>query len=181
MEKGLKALQSTARTAQRKASADHQSNSHSQSFCAPEDRDRGISDHNSDSGIVLCSGSEPDLDATEERRASISKASVLRHGASASWSESHNQHLHQEHLRSRSLPLPLPQYQPPMPVARVGGVGASVGVSTAQQSSAPISHGNPAYASQRYSPERLSIQAVLSPEEPADSGVSYDSRTRRPQ
>jgi hypothetical protein len=168
MEKGLKLLQSTARTAQRKASADHQAN-----------EDQGISDHNSDSGIVLCSGSEPDLEATDERSDSVPASGPVssRHGASASWSESYSrqQHrLHQEHLRSRSLPLPLPQYQPPLPVSRAGKVHGGAGGGRAVPSASnlgAISFGNPAYAMQRYSPEtqqRLSIQAVLSPEEPSD-------------
>jgi hypothetical protein len=178
MEKGLKLLQSTARTAQRKASADHQA----QAFCdvgADANEDRGISDHNSDSGIVLCSGSEPDLEATDERSDSVPASGPVssRHGASASWSESYSrqQHrLHQEHLRSRSLPLPLPQYQPPLPVSRAGKVHGGAGGGRAVPSASnlgAISFGNPAYAMQRYSPEtqqRLSIQAVLSPEEPSD-------------
>jgi hypothetical protein len=170
MEKGLKLLQSTARTAQRKASADHQA----QAFCdvgADANEDQGISDHNSDSGIVLCSGSE--------RSDSVPASGPVssRHGASASWSESYSrqQHrLHQEHLRSRSLPLPLPQYQPPLPVSRAGKVHGGAGGGRAVPSASnlgAISFGNPAYAMQRYSPEtqqRLSIQAVLSPEEPSD-------------
>ena len=176
MEKGLKVLQSTARTAQRKASADHQA----QAFCVVEDR--GISDHNSDSGIVLCSGSEPDIEATDERNDSVSAAPVSsRHGASASWSESYSrqqQRLHQEHLRSRSLPLPLPQYQPPPQASRAGKAYGNA-VHTASNLGA-ISFGNPAYAMNRYSPEtqqRLSIQAVLSPEEPSDAGPSHCDAT----
>jgi hypothetical protein len=195
MEKGLKLLQSTARTAQRKASADHQAQAHCVAGDAGEDR--GISDHNSDSGIVLCSGSEPDIEATDERSDSVPVSGpVSRHGASASWSESYSrqQHrLHQEHLRSRSLPLPLPQYQPPLPVSRAGKVHGGASGSRAVPSTSnlgAISYGNPAYAMQRYSPEtqqRLSIQAVLSPEEPSDvtsedrGGMNYerDGHNRR--
>jgi hypothetical protein len=187
MEKGLKLLQSTARTAQRKASADHQA----QAFCGAGDagEDRGISDHNSDSGIVLCSGSEPDIEATDERSDSVPASGPVssRHGASASWSESYSrqQHrLHQEHLRSRSLPLPLPQYQPPLPISRAGKVHGGAGgggraVPSASNLGA-ISYGNPNYAMQRYSPEtqqRLSIQAVLSPEEPSDAASRHREAT----
>jgi len=178
MEKGVKLLQTTARTAQRKASADH----HAQAYCV---EDRGISDHNSDSGIVLCSGSEPDMEATDEI-GDIAPASMSsRHGASASWSESYSrqqERLHQEHLRSRSLPLPLPQYQPPMPVSRAGkahGEGAAARALAASNLGA-ISYGSSAYALQRYSPEtqqRLSIQSVLSPEEPSSPGASHCEAT----
>jgi hypothetical protein len=180
MEKGLKLLQSTARTAQRKASADHQA----QAFCnvvGDANEDRGISDHNRDSGIVLCSGSEPDLEATDERSDSMPASGPVssRHGASASWSESYSrqQHrLHQEHLRSRSLPLPLPQYQPPLPVSRAGKVHGDGRAVPSASNLGAISYGNSAYAMQRYSPEtqqRLSIQAVLSPEESEDVASSH--------
>jgi hypothetical protein len=177
MEKGVKLLQSTARTAQRKALADH----HAQAYCV---EDRGISDHNSDSGIVLCSGSEPDMEATDEIGDSL-PVSVSRHGASASWSESYNrqqERLHQEHLRSRSLPLPLPQYQPPMPVSRAGKAHGDVTVARAPTASnlGAISYGHSAYALQRYSPEtqqRLSIQAVLSPEQPSSPRTSHCETT----
>ena len=177
MEKGVKLLQTTARTAQRKASADH----HAQAYCV---EDRGISDHNSDSGIVLCSGSEPDMEATDEISDSI-PATVSRHGASASWSESYNrqqERLHQEHLRSRSLPLPLPQYQPPLPVSRAGKTHgeATVARPPATSNLGAISNASSAYALQRYSPEtqqRLSIQAVLSPEQPSSPRTSHCEAT----
>lgn len=126
MEKGVKLLQTTARTAQRKASADH----HAQAYCV---EDRGISDHNSDSGIVLCSGSEPDMEATDEIGDIAPVSASSRHGASASWSESYcrqQERLHQEHMRSRSLPLPLPQYQPPLPISRAGKAHGEGAVST---------------------------------------------------
>jgi hypothetical protein len=177
MEKGVKLLQSTARTAQRKASADH----HAQAYCG---EDRGISDHNSDSGIVLCSGSEPDMEATDEIGDTIPTA-MSRHGASASWSESYNrqqERLHQEHLRSRSLPLPLPQYQPPPPVSRAGRTHgeATVAKLPAASNLGAISNASSAYALQRYSPEtqqRLSIQAVLSPEQPSSPRTSHCEAT----
>jgi hypothetical protein len=178
MEKGVKLLQTTARTAQRKASADH----HAQAYCV---EDRGISDHNSDSGIVLCSDSEPDMEATDEIGDIAPAPMSSRHGASASWSESYSrqqERLHQEHLRSRSLPLPLPQYQPPMPVSRAGkvhGEGAAARAPAASNLGA-ISYGSSAYALQRYSPEtqqRLSIQSVLSPEEPSSPGASHCEAT----
>ena len=170
MEKGIKALQTTARTAQRKASADQ-----NQAFC----EDRGISDHNSDSGIVLCSGSEPDMEATDEISDKLPVSASSRHGASASWSESYSrqqERLHQEHLRSRSLPLPLPQYQPPLPVSRAGKAHGEGARAPAPSNLGAISYGSSAYALQRYSPEtqqRLSIQSVLSPEEPTSPGASH--------
>lgn len=170
MEKGLKTLQTTARTAQRKASADQR-----QAYC----EDRGILDHNSDSGIVLCSGSEPDMEVDER------PPSSSRHGASASWSESYgrqpqnqqHQHLQQEHIRSRSLPLPLPQYQPPPPrtAAKPQGhalVGAPAAAPAATTHRERYSFEQPSHPTQRYSPEtqhRFSIQSVLSPEEPQDA------------
>ncbi|KAM0717316.1 hypothetical protein Q7P37_007168 [Cladosporium fusiforme] len=180
MEKGLKNLQTTARTAQRKATADQR-----QAFC----EDRGISDHNSDSGIVLCSGSEPDMDVDES-------APPSRHGASASWSESHSRqqhherqkHLQQEHMRSRSLPLPLPlpQYQPPLPRTSKAQQGHSVAGASAVGNLGALSYERSSYSVQRYSPEtqhRLSIQSVLSPAEPPKPGSSgsqgaydYDAR-----
>lgn len=178
MEKGVKLLQTTARTAQRKASADH----HAQAYCV---EDRGISDHNSDSGIVLCSGSEPDMEATDEIGDIAPVSASSRHGASASWSESYSrqqERLHQEHLRSRSLPLPLPQYQPPLPVSRAGKAHGDGAVARAPASSSlgAISYGSSAYALQRYSPEtqqRLTIQSVLSPEEPTSPATSHFEAT----
>ena len=164
MEKGIKTLQTTARTAQRKASADQ-----SQAFC--EDRSIGISDHNSDSGIVLCSGSEPDVEVDESENAPSSRHG---HGASASWSGSYSrqqERLHQEHMRSRSLPLPLPQYQPPAPRA-TRNFGRDKTGPTPSTNLGAISYDRPSYTSQRYSPEtqqRLSIQSVLIPEEPEES------------
>ena len=106
MEKGLKTLQTTARTAHRKASVASQSQPLNL-------EDRGISDHNSDSGIVLCSGSEAEMDVDEA-------VQPVKHGASTSWSgNSVSQQLQHEHMRSRSLPIPhnLPLYKPPPPRA----------------------------------------------------------------
>jgi len=171
MEKGLKTIQSTARTAQRKASVASQSQP-----LAPEDR--GISDHNSDSGIVLCSGSEAEMDVDDT-------APSAKHSASASWSESSaNQHLQHEHIRSRSLPVPhnLPLYKPPPPrAARVAQPGVL--------DRAPLSAG-PATVSldsdvhqtqQRYSPgahqRGISIQSVLAPAEPHRTTLRHDYQT----
>jgi len=143
MEKGIKTLQTTARTAQRKASADHNQAFH---------EDKGISDHNSDSGIVLCSGSEPDVEVDESE---IAPSSRHEHGASASWSESYSrqqERLHQEHMRSRSLPLPLPQYQPPAPRASQNH-GHDVTGPTPSTNLGAISYDRPIYPSQRCSPE----------------------------
>lgn len=173
MEKGLKTLQITARTASRKAAADQ-----NQAFC----EDRGISDHNSDSGIVLCSGSEPDMEVEESVPPS-------RHGASASWSAAYNRqhhHLNQEHIRSRSLPLPLPQlpqYQPPPPrTSKLDRQGmARPGAIAKEEAATHFGAANlqrPAFSIQRYSPEtqqRISIQSVLSPTEPSDGSSGHET------
>ncbi|RMY54040.1 hypothetical protein D0865_04942 [Hortaea werneckii] len=95
MEKGLRTLQATARTAHRRASAT--------SIQAPKQdelglqrqtgpvSDRGISDHNSDSGIGL-DASDAEMEQQVE--------------------DFHSEH----HARPRSLPQPLPLYQPPPPI-----------------------------------------------------------------
>lgn len=166
MEKGLKTLQTTARTAQRKASADRTQTLH---------EDRGISDQNSDSGIVLCSGSEPDMEVDESAPSS-------RHGASASWSESYGrkqEHLHQEHMRSRSLPLPLPQYQPPPPRTTKMYEQSTAGAPGVDRTGALSSESSRRFQ-QRYSPEtqqRFSIQSVLSPAEPPNLGPRHEPST----
>ena len=128
---------------------------------------------------AVCSGSEPDIEATDEIGDIAPVSASGRHGASASWSESYSrqqERLHQEHLRSRSLPLPLPQYQPPLPISRAGRAHGEVAVARAPAASnlGAIAYGSSAYAMQRYSPEtqqRLSIQSVLSPEEPSSPGA----------
>ncbi|KAI6882973.1 hypothetical protein KC363_g5131 [Hortaea werneckii] len=96
MEKGLKTLQATARTAHRRASAT--------SIQAPKQdesgfqqqaghvSDRGISDHNSDSGIGL-DASDAEMEQQVEDLQS------------------------EHHVRPRSLPQPLPLYQPPPPIS----------------------------------------------------------------
>ncbi|KAI6792101.1 hypothetical protein KC361_g6930 [Hortaea werneckii] len=96
MEKGLKTLQATARTAHRRASAT--------SIQAPKQdesgfqqqaghvSDRGVSDHNSDSGIGL-DASDAEMEQQVEDLQS------------------------EHHVRPRSLPQPLPLYQPPPPIS----------------------------------------------------------------
>ncbi|KAI7538060.1 hypothetical protein KC331_g10581 [Hortaea werneckii] len=95
MEKGLRTLQATARTAHRRASATSiqapkQDEPGLQRQAGPVS-DRGISDHNSDSGIGLDAS-----DAEMEQQ----------------FEDFHSEH----HVRPRSLPQPLPLYQPPPPI-----------------------------------------------------------------
>lgn len=150
MEKGLKTLQATARTAQRRVSA-----SQGQPF-----HERGISDHNSDSGIGL--GSDTEMEVGDEPG----------HTKSASW------HAHPDaqrstssqadHVRSRSLPQPLPLYQPPPPITHVRRT-----YDNTQMTASPLdmTFGRPTTSFSRYSPDSngrggISIQSVLSPAEP---------------
>lgn len=140
MEKGLKTLQSAARTAHRKAVADEQ---------PMEDRG-GISDHNSDSGIGF--GSDAEMEVGE---------AVPSGKTSTSWHGHSPQQTYQEHVRSRSLPHPLPLYQPPPPIRRTFE-GAPV--VTSPQDAAFRARSQ----SQRCSPESqngrggISIESVLS-------------------
>ncbi|KAI6824853.1 hypothetical protein KC340_g4769 [Hortaea werneckii] len=95
MEKGLRTLQATARTAHRRASATSiqapkQDEPGLQRQAGPVS-DRGISDHNSDSGIGL-DASDAEMEQQVE--------------------DFHSEH----HVRPRSLPQPLPLYQPPPPI-----------------------------------------------------------------
>ncbi|KAI7277343.1 hypothetical protein KC345_g6675 [Hortaea werneckii] len=96
MEKGLKTLQATARTAHRRASATsiQAPKQHEPGFGqqAGPVSDRGISDHNSDSGIGL-DASDAEMEQQVE--------------------DFHPEH----HVRPRSLPQPLPLYQPPPPIS----------------------------------------------------------------
>lgn len=94
MEKGLKTMQTAARTAHRKAAAD------SQSF-----DDRGISDHNSDSGIGL--GSDTEIEVGSHALALDRHLSKRAHSM-------RQQQFTESHVRSHSLPQ-LPLYQPPPP------------------------------------------------------------------
>ncbi|RMX82244.1 hypothetical protein D0869_06204 [Hortaea werneckii] len=95
MEKGLRTLQATARTAHRRASATSiqapkQDKTGLQQQAGPVS-DRGISDHNSDSGIGLDAS-----DAEMEQQVEDFRS--------------------ENHVRPRSLPQPLPLYQPPPPI-----------------------------------------------------------------
>lgn len=130
MEKGLKTLQTTARTAQRKASATSHNSQHSLD-------ERGIPEHNSDSGIGLCSDAEMDVGEDDGEEEAIHQLHHLRYHqqrripapteiiqpmkTNPSWqlrsSANHqeNQQAAIDHSRARSLPQPLPLYQPPPP------------------------------------------------------------------
>ncbi|GAB1732179.1 hypothetical protein NU195Hw_g4319t1 [Hortaea werneckii] len=120
MEKGLKTLQATARTAHRRASATSiqapkQDEPGFQQQAGPVS-DRGISDHNSDSGIGL--------DASDAEMEVGQIASPLTsHAKSSSWhahtsAQQQVEDFHSEHhVRPRSLPQPLPLYQPPPPIS----------------------------------------------------------------
>lgn len=109
MEKGLKTLQSTARTAHRRASA-----SYSGSF---EEAGSGNSDHNSDSGIGLGSDAEMEAgdDAGSSKMATTMSASTW---AAQHARPQHSQQTYTDHARSQSLPLALPMYRPPPPVTQ---------------------------------------------------------------
>ncbi|KAL9535978.1 hypothetical protein SMMN14_00951 [Sphaerulina musiva] len=102
MEKGFKTLQTTARLAQRKASAAYQ----------PKEDRWVIPDHHSDSGIGF--GSDAELDVAP---GTSSREAVSWHARRAGREQTQLQS-HQEHVRSRSLPQPLPLYQPPPPIPR---------------------------------------------------------------
>ncbi|CAK4031486.1 Mitochondrial metal transporter 2 [Lecanosticta acicola] len=140
MEKGLKTLQTAARTAQRKATADY-----NQTLS-----ERGISDNNSDSGVGFCSDAELEAGEAETTR----KASSWRAHTSEQQPPQYP-----EHVRSRSLPQPLPLYQPPPPIRRTFD-GSSMMTSPQDMSFS----GQP--ASQRCSPDsqnsRISIQSIVS-------------------
>jgi len=152
MEKGLKTLQAAARTAQRRASATQMG-----SF-----EERGISDHNSDSGIGLGSDTEMEVGDT-----------LPGHIKSASWhahTNAQQQTLQQpEHVRSLSLPQPLPLYQPPPPVTQIRRTLESDEMMESPQTM--TFGGRPAMGFSRYSPDSngrggYSIQSMLSPAEP---------------
>ena len=147
MEKGLKTLQATARSAQRRASA-----SHSQ----PSFEERGISDHNSDSGVGL--GSDTEMDAVD----------LLGHTKSASW-HAHPPPLKQralptDHARSRSLPQLLPLYQPPPPITqgRRTLAGAEVSASPTALNFHQSLPGFSRHSSSMHGRGGISIQSVLS-------------------
>jgi len=149
MEKGLKTLQSTARTAQRRASA--------ASYGQHSLEERGISDHNSDSGIGL--GSDTEME--------VGNHIPLGHTKSASW-HAHPTVQHQalvppEHARSRSLPQPLPLYQPPPPLSRSRQNTGECPMTTSPQI---MTFAQATASIERYSPDSnrggYSIQSVLS-------------------
>lgn len=104
MEKGLKTLHSTARTAHRRASASYQG-----SFAGSA----GNSDHHSDSGIGL--GSDVEVEAGDESRPS----DILSEPVVGIWPATYERSQHQtryppsDHSRSRSLSYTLPLYKPP--------------------------------------------------------------------
>lgn len=153
MEKGLKTLQTTARTAQRKAAA-----SSGDSYS-----DQGTADHHSDSGIGL--GSDTEMEVGDD-------APGPSHTKNASSWHAHTglqQQAYQDHVRSRSLPQPiLPLYQPPPPVTLSQRRNFDAPMTT---SPASMSFGRPPTFG-RYSPDSqngrggISIQSVLAPAEP---------------
>ncbi|WPG98003.1 Hypothetical protein R9X50_00078600 [Acrodontium crateriforme] len=147
MEKGLKNLQSTVRMAQRKSSVGHY---------------RSHSDHASDSGIGL--GSDNEMDEPEMIDDNAHKKSVSWHAP--------NEHHHireADHVRSRSLPqlIPLlPLYQPPPPLTSTRRVCGTAEMTTSPEN---MTFGNSRLGAARCSPEstgRISIESVLSPEDP---------------
>ncbi|KAI6796092.1 hypothetical protein KC332_g17626 [Hortaea werneckii] len=152
LEKGLKTLQATARTAHRRASATSiqapkQDEPGFQRQAGPVS-DRGISDHNSDSGIGLDAS-----DAEMEQQVEDFQS--------------------EHHVRPRSLPQPLPLYQPPPPIsvtkeqkARHPEVHEDVVDNLQMTSSFHTASRHPA-RHDRYSPDSnargsFSIQSVLS-------------------
>ena len=153
MEKGLKTLQTTARTAHRKAAA---------GAIGLYD-EQGIPDHHSDSGIGLGSGSDAEMEVDDGAGPSTKASSWHAH---AETQQTH--HHHQDHVRSRSLPQLLPLYQPPPPPVAAYRRAFDGPMTT---SPATMTFTRPT-VSQRYSPEApngrggLSIQSMLSPAEP---------------
>lgn len=152
MEKGLKTLQATARTAQRRATAGS----------GDSYDEQGITDHYSDSGVGL--GSDAEMEVDDE--AGPSNTSSSWHAAPAKPQQMHPDH----HLRSLSapqpLPLELPLYRPPPPPLNTSQRRTFDAPMTT--SPATMSYGQPT-PFQRYSPEAqpsrvgISIQSVLSP------------------
>lgn len=147
MEKGLKTLQATARTAERRNTGSS-SNSYD---------DQGIQDHRSDSGIGLGSDAEMEVDETAQLR-----------NAPSSW-HAHTgiQAQHSDHVRSRSLPQPLPPlplYQPPPPITTTLPQAFDTPMTTSPATMSFIR----STSSQRCSPDSqngrggFSIQSVLS-------------------
>lgn len=149
MEKGLKTLQTTARTAERRNVGSGRT-----SF-----DEQGIKSHRSDSVVGLGSDAEMELDEP----APLGKLHSSWHAHTGT------QHNHQEHVRSRSLPQPippLPLYRPPPPlVTNVQAFDTPMTTSPATLSFIRST------SSQRCSPDSqngrggMSIQSVLSPAE----------------
>ncbi|KAK3112490.1 hypothetical protein LTR53_011206 [Teratosphaeriaceae sp. CCFEE 6253] len=183
MEKGLKGLQSAARTAQRRSSCAMDSGP---SF----DSERGISEQNSDSGIGLEGGhSDAEMDAGERRHHPAERSpptattmATGQHAKSASWHahEAPCQHPRHtslsmaDHIRSRSLPQPLPLYQPPPPIVSATRRTFDGGEMTASPDDV-VFPGPVGKSFTRYSPDSngrggISIQSVLSPSEPEYGG-----------
>ena len=149
MEKGLKNLLATARSAEKR-------NNPSQDSFVDE---QGITDHHSDSGIGLGSDAEMEVDETGPAR---------KQQTWPTHAENLQQQAHSDHVRSRSLPHmlpPLPLYRPPPPLLntqrRAYDFDAPMTTSPATMSF--VRH----TSTQRYSPESngrggISIQSVLS-------------------
>lgn len=164
MEKGLKNLQSAARTGHRRGptealpSIETVTDRHSTVARGSFDGQGTTADGNSDSGIGFCSDAEMDVDGggSHSRR------------TSSSWHISSTTQLlqHQEHNRSRSLPQPLPLYKPPPPLNTHQRRTFDAPMTT---SPAVMSYPGRPTEFQRYSPDfqngrgGLSIQSMLSP------------------
>lgn len=163
MEKGLKTLQSTARTAQGRSS-----DCQTKSF-----EERGNTDH-SDSGVYL--GSDTEMEVGE------AAVAPSQHAKSASWhAHGAQQHPTNDHVRSRSVPQPLPLYRPPPPIARTKRAFDSVEMTNSPDE---MSFTRPTTSFSRYSPDSngrggISIQSVLSPAEPEDAETAKKELLRR--
>ncbi|KAK5132999.1 hypothetical protein LTR08_008286 [Meristemomyces frigidus] len=143
MGNSLKTLQATARSAQRRVSA-------SQNQLSFEER--GISDHNSDSGIGL--GSDTEMEAGD----------APGHAKSASWHVHPGAAQQQDHTRSRSLPQLLPLYRPPPPITQARRILVGTEVLASPQA---MIFQQPLPSFSRHSPDSngrggISIQSVLS-------------------
>lgn len=160
MEKGLKTLQATARTAQRKNNADP-----GQAF-----DDQTTTDHHSDSGIGFGSGSDAEMEAEQAELVPVRQSPDSwrpRNGPRVTQST-------QDHSRSRSLPQLLPLYRPPPPPPRISTQFANVPAldsNTTSPATLAFHARNPEVC--RLPPNiqnnkgALSIQSMLSPAEPS--------------
>ena len=179
----MKTLQATARTAQRRASATSQHQLQVNADHPPQHgsfSDRGISDHNSDSGIGL-EASDAEIEVGRTKSPGHSKSSSW-HAYSTSQHQQEQQSLGgvsmEQHVRSKSVPQPLPLYQPPPPIRNGTTLHSQQRRRTVDEREEMLgnprmfnSGSRPPMSFERYSPESngrggYSIQSVLSPAEP---------------